>query len=279
MITMTTMLEWLLPFLGAAIAISAFLLNFRKSIDKFRKGDSTTILLGLVTLLSVAFGVERLVSAEQLGRQLSTIEKQLTTIAGGRFLDNYNEVYNAGTKICSTADQHIKAIVTSGPKAPNYFIEAIAERLKDRKKAGYNTTFQIVLVVDSQQTDLDSFEKKNAERLAVFDKYGVKDSIAVYVLDSKPTLSFDVLIVDRKHVNIGITSSKEGKKVESAIVFENQAALASAYDEWFDNSILPLAKPLEQWVNEQRTKRDNTFLIKPPNDINDDVSQARSLTH
>jgi hypothetical protein len=125
---MTNLLQWILPLLGAAIAIIAFLVNFRKSIDKFRKGDSATILLGLVTLLSIAFGVERLVSAEQLNKRLSGLEKQLTSIAGGRFLDNYNEIYDEGAKICRTAEQRIKTIVTAGPKAPTYFIEAIAER-------------------------------------------------------------------------------------------------------------------------------------------------------
>ncbi|HEX8141426.1 MAG TPA: hypothetical protein VF553_02455 [Pyrinomonadaceae bacterium] len=260
----STWLQWALPFLAFVIAIVAFIANFKDTIRKFKDGDSATILLVLVTFLCASLGVERFVNADQIDKRLSSTESKLSDIEvrvssplGGRLLNNYNEIYRSGAKLCSLADEQIRAVVVSpGPKAPPYFIDAVIQRLKERKQAGYAVKYYVVLVLDDNQiTDLASLEKSNNERLALFERNGIRDSIKLFVLDAKPPLIFDLLVVDRKHVNIGITPTKEGKSLENAIIFENQPQMASKMADWFDGYILQIAKPYEEWLKEQQSKR------------------------
>jgi hypothetical protein len=59
----------------------------------------------------------------------------------------------------------------------------------------------------------------------------------------------------RKHIHIGFTSNKYGQRLDNGIELENQLQIASSLADWFDGTILPMAKPVEEWLKEQRKKR------------------------
>jgi hypothetical protein len=73
-------LEWFLPFLGAFVATIAFLAHFSEEIRKVGAGDLTPILLVLIISLCFAYGVERLVSVDNLNKRLSGIEKLMSDL-------------------------------------------------------------------------------------------------------------------------------------------------------------------------------------------------------
>jgi hypothetical protein len=252
-----TELQWLLPSLGAFIAIIAFFANFSGTVKKFREGDPATLTFILATILLAAYGFERYVNATQLDQRLSGIEKQLSTVVGGQFANNYNDIYRSAAKICGTLEGKLRVIVASaGPKAPVYFAETVAQRLKERKEAGYPISFEAVLVLNTALiADLDALQKAMRDRSALYEKYGVKDIVHVYVIEANPILNFDVLVVDRNHAQIGFSMQKEGKTLESAIMFENQPKIASDFADWFDGFVLPKAKRWEEWLMEERSRR------------------------
>lgn len=251
------LLQGIIPLLAALTVCILLAAKFSGTIKKFYEGDASTITLTLVTVLCAAYGVERRVSAAQLDKRLSDIEEHISKSPGARLLDNNNDIYRAATSIAGTADLRIRAmIVSTGPKAPSSFAETIARRLKEKLDAGYSASYDTVLVLNSKQIiDLGVLEKANNARLAIYKKYGVKERVHVYVIDTEyPTTFFDVMVVDRKHIHIGFTSNKDGKTLDNGIEFVNQSHTASSLADWYDTSILPIAKPLDEWLKERRAK-------------------------
>jgi Flp pilus assembly pilin Flp len=252
-----SMLQWILPLLVALIVIVAMFANFSGTITKFRQGDAATLSLVLISILMVAYGVERYVNSTQLDQRLTNIESKLSTAVGGQFINNSNDIYVSAAKLLDEFEGRIRTIVvTTVPKAPDSFAERIAQKLKERRDKGFPIKYDVVLILSAEQVrDLDKFEKATNDRISYFDQYGVADAINLNILETNTTANFDVFIVDRKSVHIGYSLSKDGRKSDNGIIYENQPQLASSLADWFDSSVLPLAKPWKEWVKEQRNKR------------------------
>jgi hypothetical protein len=250
-------LQFILPFIAVSIVVIATIANFTGTIKKFRKGDPATLSLVLVTMLMAAYGVERYVNYTQLEQKLSSIESRLSFVVGGRLINNNKEIYESAAKLFDTFEGRIRAVVVSaGPKVPQTFVDKVAQKLKERKELGFPIKYEVVLVLSPDQVaDLDRFEKANNDRINFYNQYGVAEAISLYVLESNTFANFDVLIVDRKHAHFGFTVSRGEEKLESAILYENQPQLSQSLTDWFDGAVLPKAKPWNEWLKEQRVKR------------------------
>jgi hypothetical protein len=249
-------LQFILPFLVVIVVIIATLANFSGTIKKLREGDAATLSLVLITVLMIAYGVERYVNYTQLDERLSNLETQLSTAVGGRLVNK--KIYDSAATLLDTFENKIRTVVvTAGPKTPPSFAENVAQKLKERKKLGYAVKYEIVLVLSANQVvDLDHFEKANNDRIGLFNTYGVADAIALFVLESNTAANFDVMIVDRNHVYLGYSLSRGIDKLESAILFENQPQLAQSLADWFDGAVLSKSVPWKEWIKEQRAKRE-----------------------
>lgn len=109
--------------------------------------------------------------------------------------------------------------------------------------------YQVVLACDIDQLG-DDFVKRNDERRATYAKAGVGDLVQLYILNARPAIGLDVLIVDTDHLHLSLTTSTGDSHFQSGIVFENQPNLASVFVDWFERVVLPDAEPYEQFKPE-----------------------------
>src|ERR1043166_8808924 len=234
---------FLLEHLGLLTALSVALLyvlaSFKGSWPEIKKGNPAYLTLGLILFLYGA-----IINLEQ---RVDHLQDHMPNVVGTRVVQGDN-VYFAATEAVAMANDRIRTvIVSSGPKAPPSFAEAVARRMKERAENGQELRFEAVLVLDSQKgIDLNAVEKSNKERLAIYDRRGVRDHIDVRVLDD-PTAAvagFDVLIVDRTLVHIGFPTS-DSSKLNTSILFELPAnstpaqSLSTNLVEWFDKVVFP----------------------------------------
>jgi len=223
-------------------------------------GRQMTILVFLVTIMIGILVLSYIADVhfqEAILKEQRQLQGYVTNAVGGYRVEGDEQIYRLGALICQDMDKHIRTVLAaSGPKASKAFVKAIAQRLAERQSAGVNVLFEVVLVLDGDKVDdLDRFKKENKKRIEEYEEYGAKDCIHLFILDTEEQLNFDILIVDDKHVNIGIQSFKDEKKLESAVSFQDQPKVAQDMLSWFDRIVLPKAVKYDTWVEEKKLKQ------------------------
>lgn len=192
---------------------------------------------------------------KKLHAQLETIETSLSRAILVKQLVGTNEIYlSAGIRLCASFENRLQAVVyTSGPKAPQQWVETVAKRLKDLRKQGLSPTFEVVLVIDKSSLASDFFVTTFTERNRIYERHGVFDLVDIRIIDSKPEVGFDVLIMDSRHVILSFTTKQNVKIVEKGLLFEDKPEIAQPFSEWFDHLMKTEATPYLQW------KQDNGY--------------------
>ena len=208
----------------------------------------TLIILLTVGILSLSLGLERVHRFKRLDQQLNMFTNLLTSLSGCQQLIGQNDVYGTATRLCSTVQNQIRALVIGrSSKAPTGFAETISKKLRETKQAGIPIKYEIVLIIDFEKIPSDFHEGIN-RRLATYKKFGVSDLASIYILDVKPSIGFDMFIVDRRHVIIGMTMLAGVNSLQGGLLFENQHSIASALTDWYDQNLIRSAIPFEKWI-------------------------------
>ncbi|HTE16909.1 MAG TPA: hypothetical protein VK689_00840 [Armatimonadota bacterium] len=239
--------ERILAYCPVVVAVVVVVIEISKPLGlQISTDNQLSVMIGLLAFLSVLVG---LLQGEQKQR-LEHIQSLLERSSFGQFLDGKKLIYDAAIRLCRSTNKHIRTVVTTaGPKAPDEFAEAVARTLQERRQAGSEVVFDAVIVLNPDQiTDMNLFQRANAERFKVYEKYDVKDCVHLYVIEAKLPINFDALVVDSKHVILGFSTFKGAEKLDTGLLFENRPQLAEDMARWFEKNILPNAERYDDWV-------------------------------
>ncbi len=166
---------------------------------------------------------------------------------GGQHLIGAGKIYTEGTRLVEQANEHIRAaMLSSSSKPPTEFFDAVAGRLKKAKQTGTPIQFDRVVAMNFLEIE-ESFASQVDSRNEVFKKHRVHDCIELRLLDLRPPLGFDLLIIDKKHMILGFPTSASLNFMQNAILFENQPQMIEKFVDWFDRVIMRQAIKYEDW--------------------------------
>lgn len=256
------MLQYILPLFGAFIGVIVLLFDLREFWTKTKSGDFGPLLVALVSLLCVAYGVERLTYSEITEERLDSIVDLLQKSPKATFNENTTDIWSSIRKIMLGVEHHIRTVQAGdAPNIPTEFSDIrtkLADRLNERKQKSSDVWYRIVLVFDDTKSteELATIKRQNADVLKFYADHGLKNNIELRVFTRRPLTKFDVLIVDTRDVNIGFDTFegpvKGNVQIQNAMLWENQAALAERLAQWFDESVWINAIPYDDWLKIQK---------------------------
>lgn len=212
------------------------------------------IVLLMVSSLTLALGLERILNVRRYEERFQTIERLLAKHSSGQLLNGKAEIYDSAKRLCSGFQKQIRTLIFSaGPKAPKSFAKTINRRLRELTAAGTPGRFVAVVALNLGTLAKDFFERMDARR-AIYASSGIEYLVPLYLLDTKYQLGFDVLIIDDQHVTIGFNTITGVGHLQYAICFENQPSLAKEFVDWFEHTILPSAVEYSQCRSNQETR-------------------------
>lgn len=230
------MLQYILPFFGALIGVVVLLFDLREFWSRTRSGDFGPLLVVLVSLLCVAYGVERLTYSQITEERLDSIVALLEKSPKATFNENTDDIWSSIQQIMLGVEHHIRTVQAGDrPNIPEKFRDIrtkLAERLKERKQKSSDVWYRIVLVFDDKKTadEMAAIRRQIAEVLQIYADRDLKDNVELHVFTRRPLTKFDVLIIDTKHVNIGFDTFegpvKGNVQIQNAMLWQNQNALA-----------------------------------------------------
>lgn len=241
---LTTLLLILSGLLGVLIAI-ADSLGYAEMIS-----EKSAIVFVLVTVgvLAIALGLERAIRFKDLDAQLSRYERLFASHLGCRYCEGHDESYNLAIELLATAEKNIRTLII-GRTAPEKWAQAVSERLRESKAANKPLKFQVTVALNRNAID-QLFVKAFDTRLDIYRNKGVERLMTARILDLNRPVGFDVLIIDRKHVFIGVPSVADDQFITRAIVFEGQDKLASELADWYDQVLVRSAVTFDEVKSE-----------------------------
>ena len=163
-----------------------------------------------------------------------TIQKiSALLVCGGR------GVYRKRDSLWDAMRSHAVSIVAfAGPQAPPRFANAMARKMRQLASDETLRGFEVYLVLDPDKTDPVQVVKKTGERARVFANQGVAEYLKVFVVEARPALNLDFMIIDDRHVAIGIKRyNDQCSPPEMGVEFRDRPELARAIMEWFEMAI------------------------------------------
>ena len=228
-------------------------------MGRIRKGDVAPLLVVLVSLLCIAYGVERLTYSQSVEARLDTIDALLRQSPNARFTENTDDIWSSIRAMMLAVDHNIRTVQagdrpTDIPDKYKDLRPRLADRLNEKKKQYRDVWYRVVLVFSGTKTpdEIAVIKKENSERLKFYSDLGLKDNVQLRIFTREPIVKFDVLIVDTRSVSIGFDTF-EGPTygnvaIQNAMIWENQPALAAKLARWFDQSVWQAATPYDDWI-------------------------------
>lgn len=216
----------------------------------------------VLSLLVSAFSYDRLFLSKDLEERLDALTEIINTLTSRSIsasqLEGSDQIYESRAYLWSKMQVRARTVLVGGPKAHDVLINAISNRLAYHKNSNHDVRFEVALIVDSSNFDLDGIKKQNDSRFERFKRQGVDRFVEVKVVESSNPLNFDVLIIDEQHVNIGFPTFCRTNTIMSGLAFENQPTIARNLASWFDSCVYPQGIPFEQWYNRRMAKNEST---------------------
>jgi hypothetical protein len=238
---LTYLLLTLTGLLGVVIALADFV-GWTDSITEKR---SISLVLVTVGVLAVAVGLERAIRFKDIDEQLGRFERLFASHLGCRYYEGHDESYNAAIELCATAQKHVRTLII-GRTAPEKWASAVSERLRESKDAQKPIKFQVTVAFNFNGID-HSFIEAFERRLEIYRKKGVEHLMTLRLLDLNRPLGFDLLIIDRQHVFLGVPSVADEQFLTRAIVFEYQDKLANELVDWYDQVLVRSAVTVDEF--------------------------------
>ena len=231
------MLTYLLLTLSGLLGIVIALADF---VDLEITGkDRLSLVLVTVGMLAFSVGLERVIRFRDIDEQLARFERLFASHLGCRYSEGHDESYTAAIELCATAQQHIRTLII-GRTAPENWAEAVSERLRKSKEVNKPVKFQVTVALDVNRID-QPFIEALERRLEIYKRKGVDRLMTLRILNLNRPLGFDMLIIDRQHVFLGVPSVADEQFLRRAIVFEHQEKLANELVDWYDQMVVQSA--------------------------------------
>ncbi len=227
---------WILGLIALALGITLAL-----RIERLANYDEST-----KTINEAVKKIDRLTdTSDRLTEKSLNIESSVGSILGtlaeqraATFSLEQKEVFQSTEPVVANAKHSINALASSYlAPAPDWWIERIAIRLKHLQDANQAIRHNIKTLIDFNDIPID-FVSQHEERMKIYDRHGVAESVSWEFLDCKNESGFDVLIVDERFVSIRFPllpkSAKKGAS-QSGINFNENTELGAAFAHWYSN--------------------------------------------
>jgi hypothetical protein len=252
-------LQYALPFFGALVGIFVFALERHELWKKIKGGEVGPITLALVSLLCIAYGIERVSYSQQVEERLDNISGLVQKFPNATFIDNNEQIWSTIEHMALNVEKNIWTVYAGDrPNIPEKYKDIptkLAIRLSELKRNHPDVFYRIVLVFDEAITakEAEDVMKNNNERLKMYEEKGLKGNVQLRVFPRKPLTKFDITIVDERHVMIGFDTLENSVnrgtvQIQNVMLWENQAALAGKLARWFETSVWQNATPYENWT-------------------------------
>lgn len=205
---------------GSVLGIVELVTNSQTDLFK----SVTLLLLGLIAL---GLGLERLITYKKL-------EKTLESMAGGIWLESWDEVYNAATQLVRLADSQIRATAFGHGKwsGPREYLRLITKIASFREQSHGTFLYKVVFGYDDNP---DPHRAKHIiERLDMFREEGVAHMLEMKHLSTKWIVDF--LIVDDHSLIIAFPQLRRSA-LRAGLKFVDQPKLVGPIAEWYDEQI------------------------------------------
>jgi hypothetical protein len=252
-------LQYVLPFFGALLGALVFALERSELWIRIRKGEVGPVVLALVSLLCIAYGIERITYSQQVEEKLDDIARLVQKSPSAAFTDNNDQIWTTIERMALSVEKNIWTVYAGDrPNIPEKFKDIplkLAARLSELRKSHPDVFYRVVLVFDEPMTskEVDDIKQQNNERLSLYENQGLKGNVQLKVFTRKTLTKFDVTIIDDKHVMIGFDTLEDpalkgNVQIQNMLLWENQPALAAKLARWFEASVWQSATPYENWT-------------------------------
>lgn len=231
------------------IRIKRGFINAHQYISKdepyINSGPPTEVALrGLLHKSDFKQGIDE--ALRHLDARFRQLDSRLDQSLGGRSLRGRDSIYAAVAAAISQAHEQLRVVRLGSRAAPDFVIDAIAERVNK------GVVYDIAVILRPQDVSKEliatgcpgpqdascGFLQNHAALLKLI----ARDKINFYrprmILTDNP-VCFDVILVDQQHVGLGFTRYEIVEDLENAIFFQNTPEKAADFVKWFDEVIRP----------------------------------------
>ncbi len=223
--------NWTLILTGALSSILSIVELVLQNTSIFE--SVTLMLLGLIAF---GLGLERLVSYKK-------IETTLENMAGGVWLNDWSEVYEAASSLLKLTRSQIRATALGQGKrtGPPKYIESIAEIAQSRKTHHQHFMYRVAIKFNESTTH--DRAKRILSRQKVFQEYGVSEMLEMKAIDTEVILDF--LIIDDHSLIIAFPHNLRSLQLQSGIKFVNHPQIVKPIRDWFDEIVWSQASDID----------------------------------
>jgi hypothetical protein len=193
--------------------------------------------LAVLSVLSIALGLERGMAFSAIEHRLASIETNVAGAIGGVQLRGHEAIFrHSVTAIERARDSLISVVIPGTPRAPEWWVEAVAARLGESKKKGERVTWRVNMAVPSS-VDPAEVRAKSDERFKTLVAAGVEDLCTVWQVPYEERTGLDFLIVGGRSTYLTLPSGAGSDLPHHAIFFEDAPDIARHLVDW--TSTLP----------------------------------------
>jgi len=217
-------------------------------------------LIGIISVLLIDTAVDRVLAARESTHRIGALRSSLTNLQNhlessghSRALEGGREVYAETLPLVERAESKIQSVIFGiGPKAPPEWAQGVAARLRRAKKEGHPVKYEALVATDFDGIDGD-FIKRLEKRRDLYQEGGVGHLAPLNMLNMKPPLGLDIMVVDARFVAIAF-APHGGEKVHHGLILYDHPKLAAAFSGWIDEQLLSNdgCMSYEQFLNSRR---------------------------
>jgi hypothetical protein len=264
----------LIDFLTNGISLTAVLLGFVFGIaSHFGLVKDEDLLKYIVFLLSTLAGTELFDRWQRLSKLQKSVDDVTNLIKKsdpsalyGKYLVGREEIVRALRPLYEDVEDQIRAALMSGGNSPTELAYDLAKAIRAREDSGGNMSFHAVICVDYSNPPkhfIDMVESK----YDIYAVAGIEGRVQLRLLDQKPVVGNDFVILGGKHVVLLIpdTIRESRDNAYKAVLLEDKPDLAQTLSTWFEREV---------WSKSEDYEKAKPKLNIILNDVNPDNNQT-----
>lgn len=214
------------------IAIIVLLFDIANLLFGIKGFDINSVILFLLSLLCIAFVIERLKKIDKIDNKLDSIEKAVSGVAGLKIIYDPQEVDKKSEEVVQKTQRYIRSASLSygTPEGTNINITnrfaeiaiAVLKKSKQREKP-----IEYKNVVRKERNVQPKYEK--------FREHDVGTQIRIRKIES--FANFNLLIIDKNYLILAFPESSIDERFRTCIFVEHDEKFIGGMIEWFENHI------------------------------------------
>lgn len=191
------------------------------------------LILGVLSLLALAIGVERHHSFGVLEERLESISSSIGAALGGVHIRGQGDVFNRCAATVADAQSTLVGLVTPGaPRAPETWLTAVEERLARGQLDGTSVTWNVYLAGPSEGEPGKEFRAAAIQRFNRFVKAGLDKQVTVWLVPFSEKSGYDFFIVDGRSTYLTLPSAAGANLPHQAVFFADAPDVARHLVDW-----------------------------------------------